>query len=115
MSRPCQLSLFYRESHDFSASLTVSWPHKLISQVRSPLCGVNTYKCHSNGVSDADFVSQGTKNAAWCWERSPNFASCGRGLYVQPCVYMQVVQATQASIEAVSDSELSIFLQWGVA
>ena len=27
----CQLSQFYHESHDFSASLTVSWPHKLIS------------------------------------------------------------------------------------
>ena len=28
----CRLSRFYRESHNFSASLTVSRPHKLISQ-----------------------------------------------------------------------------------
>ena len=28
----CQLSLFCLESHDFSASLIVSWPHKVISR-----------------------------------------------------------------------------------
>ena len=29
----CQPSRFYHESHDFSASLRVSRPHKLISQI----------------------------------------------------------------------------------
>ena len=43
----------------------------------SSLRHVNIYKRHSN---DANFVFQGTKNVALCWEQSPNFAYCGRGL-----------------------------------
>ena len=35
------------------------------------LQGVNIYKYYSNGVSDANFLPQQAKNAAWCWKRSP--------------------------------------------
>ena len=45
-----------------------------------PLRRVNIY---SNGASDADFLPHWrTKNAAWCWKRSPNFAYRGRRLHV---------------------------------
>ena len=48
----------------------------------SQLRRVNVYKCHSNGASDADFLSPGTKNVVWCWEWLPNFAYCRRELHV---------------------------------
>ena len=76
----CQLLWFYHEFHDFSASLTVSQPHKLISRAVH-FCYVNIYRCRSNGASDTDFLSPG-KNAVWCWEQSPNFAYCKRGWHI---------------------------------
>ena len=58
----CQLSRFYRESHDFSASHTVSLSQANLTGCL--LCGVNICKCYSNGASDADFLPQQMKNVA---------------------------------------------------
>ena len=56
----------------------------------SPLRCVSIQKWYSNGASDADFLPQQMKNAAWCWKRSLNFAYCGRGLHfhdAKPCIH----------------------------
>ena len=64
---------FYRESYD---------SHGFMANLDSPLHIVNMYKSYCNGVSNVDFLPQQTKNVAWCWKQSPNFAYRGRGLHV---------------------------------
>ena len=49
----CQLSWFQCKSHSLVATQA--------NLTGSSLCHVNIYKCHPNGVSDADFVPQGKK------------------------------------------------------
>ena len=111
-----QVSRFQCKSHDFSASLTISVQvsrfqcksHGLTAKqanlTGSPLRRVNIYKCYSNG---ADFLPE---KCGLVLETVTEFLLIFTA--EEGCVFMTLNTATQASIDAVSDSESSIFLQW---
>ena len=105
------------DSHSSTMSLTisvqVSQPHKLISWVL-PLCRVNSYKCHSNGTSDADSYLKERK----MWPGVGN--GCRILLTVQKgCMFMRLnhVHTSCASSKGLYWGSLGglkylIFLQW---
>ena len=68
LTQACQLSRFYHESHDFSASHSLTATQANLTG--SPLCCVNIYKCCFNGASDVDFLPPWTKNTVRDWEQS---------------------------------------------
>ena len=88
MTSPCRPA----NSHGFTLSLMISVQVHGLTATQANLTGsslrhVNIYKCHSNGASDTDFISQGAKMQPGVGKGCRILLSCRRRLHTKSCAH----------------------------